>query len=75
MKKNKPEVVYTRNYVCAVFVAEYTEAVSSIHIGTLQQDKYAVFVRPEGAERFVQVSKWFTYKGAAINKMCRMYHF
>lgn len=73
MKNTPDEFIYFRTYVCAVFAAEYTEAVTAVHSHPVKPGKYAVFVRPDGADRFVQVSKWYSYKGSAVSKMYRMF--
>lgn len=73
MKKIKSDSYQFWGFACRVFSRDELKYQYTVEMEDTKVKEYAVFVRTSESQTYVQVSRWFHYRGAAINKMCRMY--
>lgn len=73
MKNERISEYLFGGFLCCVLSRDELESRAVVLMEDVKVREYAVFACPVGMRTYVQVSRWFHYRGAAINKMCRMY--
>lgn len=72
MKNQLPDVLAFSSFSFHVLNASEAANNLSLTHSENSQANYAVFAVPHDSVFFVQISKWYKYRGAAINRMFKL---